>query len=472
MDIELTSKSGDGSWTWRAAGARQPKGVVDAALVPADEAVGAVLRAEVEIGLDGIEVLALSSVKPVRSEEKKDGRIEVVGTPRRAPDVSVILAPGAGRRRRRDEDDGEENLNRKDSRDRKDRKGPRREGPGGGPGGAGAGAGGSSGPRREGGGPRRERAGAPAAAGAGAGGGADGSADGGGRGPRGAGGGSRSGSGSGPRRPGSRRPGDDGRPARGERPVAPTSTVHRNAMLATLRPEQIPVAEQLLRGGLPAVRQAIEAQNAAARASGKPPASTDALLAMADELLPVVKLADWKDRASVAQTAGKEYRLRELRAVVAASRTVILDEEGRAMAKALHESLDHRITTIREEWLARITNALNDGRVQQALEASIRPSEPGTRCPADLAVRLAAAAGDAMTAELAPEEWLRLLDTVVASPVRRTVKPVGIPDDEVAKQAARHAAGSVPALAKLLGLRIPPPPPRRAISERISSAGG
>jgi hypothetical protein len=77
-----------------------------------------------------------------------------------------------------------------------------------------------------------------------------------------------------------------------------------------------------------------------------------------------------------------------------------------------------------------------------------------------------------MTAELAPEEWLRLLDTVVASPVRRTVKPVGIPDDEVAKQAARHAAGSVPALAKLLGLRIPPPPPRRAISERISSAGG
>ena len=47
---------------------------------------------------------------------------------------------------------------------------------------------------------------------------------------------------------------------------------------------------------------------------------------MADELLPVVRLADWKDRASVAQTTGKDYRLRELRAVVAASRTVNLDE--------------------------------------------------------------------------------------------------------------------------------------------------
>ncbi len=112
---------------------------------------------------------------------------------------------------------------------------------------------------------------------------------------------------SGPRRPGGRRPGEhDGRPARGERPTAPTSTVHRNAMLGALRPEQIPVAEQLLRGGLQAVRQAIETQNSAAKAAGKPPAAADALLAMADELLPTVRLADWKDRASVAQTAGKD----------------------------------------------------------------------------------------------------------------------------------------------------------------------
>ena len=244
-------------------------------------------------------------------------------------------------------------------------------------------------------------------------------------------------------------------------------------MLAALRPEQIPVAEQLLRGGLQAVRQAIEAQNTSNKAAGKPPVAADALLAIADELLPVVRLADWKDRASVAQATGKEYRLRELRAVVAASRTVNLDEEGRAMAKALQESLDQRTTALREEWLARITNALNDGRVLQAVEASIRPPEPGTRCPADLAVRLAAAAGEAMTADLAPEDWMRLLDAVVASPVRRTVKPSGIPDDEVAKQAARNAAGAVPALAKLLGLRIPPPPPRRVNTERrFSPTGG
>ena len=65
-----------------------------------------------------------------------------------------------------------------------------------------------------------------------------------------------------------------------------------------------------------------------------------------------------------------------------------------------------------------------------------------------------------------------MLDAVVLSPVRRTVKPTGIPADEVARQAARHAAGSVPALAKLLGLQDPAPPPRRLVTETASSAGG
>src|SRR6516225_121936 len=113
IDIELTSQTPGGSWTWRAAGARQPKGVVEGSLVPAGEAVGSVLRAEVEVGLDGIEILALSPAKPARSPEKAEGRIEVRGTPKRAPDVSVVLAPGS---RRRDDDS------------RRDRRGPRRGG--------------------------------------------------------------------------------------------------------------------------------------------------------------------------------------------------------------------------------------------------------------------------------------------------------------------------------------------------------
>src|SRR6202021_2237384 len=122
---DVTSERGGGAWPWRPAGARQPKGTVEAALVPPGEAVGAVLRADVEIGLEGIEILSLTAAKPARSPEKTEGRIEVKGTPKRAPDVSVILAPGSDKRRRDRDDDGE----------RRDKRGGNRRGPG--PGGEG-----------------------------------------------------------------------------------------------------------------------------------------------------------------------------------------------------------------------------------------------------------------------------------------------------------------------------------------------
>ena len=68
-----------------------------------------------------------------------------------------------------------------------------------------------------------------------------------------------------------------------------------------------------------------------------------------------------------------------------------------------------------------------------------------------------------MTAETDPREWMSILDAVVESPVRRNVKPLGIPAEADVEVAARNAAGLVPALAPLLGLRIPPPPPRRVV---------
>jgi hypothetical protein len=237
-------------------------------------------------------------------------------------------------------------------------------------------------------------------------------------------------------------------------------------MLASLRPEQLPVAEQLLRGGIPAVRQAIAEQEATTRGSGQPPVAREAILAMAEDLLPQVKLAEWKDRATSAQAAGRDLRLHELRAAVAASRTVTLDDEGRAMAKTLRDALDQRVSALREEWVGRLTSALDEDRVLDALRISARTPEPGTRLPAELAVRLAAAAGTAMNPTQDPLEWQALLEAVLESPVRRTVKPQGIPDDEALRAAARSAAGLVPELAKLLGLRIPPPPPRRGGGRR------
>jgi len=241
-------------------------------------------------------------------------------------------------------------------------------------------------------------------------------------------------------------------------------STNRNAMLAELRPEQLPVAEQLLRGGVPAVRQAIDEQNARAREEGRGEVAAAPLLAMAEELLPRVTLATWKDRATSVRTAAGDAPLRELRSVVAGASTVSLDAEGRAMAVELRTSLDTRVKAMLDSWLGSITNALDSGRVLDALRASARPPDRSARVPAEMAVALSAAASQAMSPELADAEWSALLQAVIDSPVRRTVKPVGLPPapGEELLAAVRRAAGAVPELARLLGLPIPPPPgPRR-----------
>lgn len=430
-DIELTSQTPDGSWTWRAAGARQPRGTVPAELVPTGQRVGDVLRAELESGLEGVEVVSLVSPRPTRSADTAQ-RIEVLGAPRGEPGVVVSLARGS---RLLGEGRGLE-RERRGRREGGRREGPRRERAGGPPGRARDADRRPTEERRPSEERRRSEERRPAD---------ERRRTGGRRAPEGDGGGQR-----------------PERPATGRRDQRPTvGTAFRNAALAKLRPEQLPVAEQLLRGGIPAVRGAIDEQNAAAKAAGQPPVAADALLAMAEELLPVINLAGWKDRATAAQNAGRSMRLRELRAVVAASRTVSLDEEARGLAKALSDSLNERVTHLRDEWQKHIERALDGGKVLEALQVSARPPEAATRCPAELAVRLAQAASGAMSAETPPAEWLALLAAVLDSPVRRTVRPAGMPDTAETKEAARKAAGLVPELAKLIGLPIPPPPPRR-----------
>ena len=268
----------------------------------------------------------------------------------------------------------------------------------------------------------------------------------------------------GPARPGGRESGGRDHPRR----LTPSST-YRNAALAALPPEQLPVAEQLLKGGIPAVRHAIEEQNARAHAESRPEVTPGPLLSLAEQLLPVINLATWKDRAASARSAGKDVPLRELRSIVASASTVTLDEEATEMAAALRTALDQRVTALRERWVERITAALDEGRTVDAVRASIRPPEPAARLSSELAVRLSEAAGRAMSAETSPEEWLALLEVVVESPVRRSVKPAGLPAgaDETVLTAARKASGYVPELARLMGIPIPPPPgPRRPVPAR------
>ncbi len=418
LEIELTSKQDESTWTWRAAGAKQPKGTVSSEMLYDGAKVGDVCRAEAEFEIDGITLLHVSAPAGKRSDSAK--RIHVVGPQR---DFTPITSQLAGRKdrpkgKRRDRDD----------RDRKGR------------------------------GEGRE----------------DGRAD--GRGPNRRGGDDR----------GDRRKDRRERPSRPER-VQPSfkklnpKDEHRQAVLTDLAPEERPIAEQVLRGGIPAVRQAIDEENTKAKAEGRPEINGPALVAVAEELLPKLKAAEWLDRAEAAKADVNEISLRDLRAVVTGADAVARSDQARVLAAELREALDRRTAESREQWVADITKALDEARVIRALRLSSRPPDAQTKFPAELNDRLRDATSEAMSPETAPDRWMNLLDAVSNSPVRRSVEPKGLPAEpgEALLTAAKQASGRIPALAKQLGVSVPPPPVRRtppkpkpADSKSTDAAGG
>jgi hypothetical protein len=231
-------------------------------------------------------------------------------------------------------------------------------------------------------------------------------------------------------------------------------------VLESLPPEQRPIAEQVLQGGLPAVRRALQEQNAAAAEHGQPEVPVATVIALAEELLPRLKTAEWRDRAEAAVAAIDDLALRDLRSVVAGAEAAARDDDTRMLAKTLRDALDQREAKERQAWLDEITGALAEGRLIRALRVAARPPDPRTRFPAELAAQLSDAAGAALAADVAPERWLAVLEAVLDSPVRRSVKPAGLPTnaDEALLGAARRASGRVPALAAMLGIDMPPPP--------------
>src|SRR5437899_114957 len=101
IELELTSERPDGTWTWRAAGAREPRGELDGAVLPSGAKVGDVLRADANFNIEGIEILSIVPTKETRSEPE---RIELIGPQREFTPVTSTLASRGDRRPRREHD--------------------------------------------------------------------------------------------------------------------------------------------------------------------------------------------------------------------------------------------------------------------------------------------------------------------------------------------------------------------------------
>lgn len=235
--------------------------------------------------------------------------------------------------------------------------------------------------------------------------------------------------------------------------------MHRNALLESLPPEHRPIAEQVVRGGIPAVRTAIHLEGEKAAAEGRPAPNAQALLSIAEEILPKVKAAEWRDRAEAAAKVADELPLRDLRSLLEGA-SAARDDESRSLAASLRETLERRGEALRVGWLDEIQTNLAENRVVRALRLSARPPDATTKLPAELATQLTEAAGQAMSSDTPSERWAAMLEAVAASPIRRQVKPLGLPSDatEPLLQTARQQSGRVPALAPMLGISMPPPP--------------
>ena len=441
IDIELTSTRPDGTWTWRAAGAREPKGVLDGSLLPAGAAVGHKLKAEAETEIDGITIVAVAGAK---GSTPRTGLLEIKASDKPFEAVTQQLA-------KRD---------RNDRGDRSDR--PRRDRPGGDrPRGDRPGGDRPGGDRPRGDGSRGER---PA-----------GDRPGGDR-PRG-----ERPSGDRPRgdrpggdRPGGDRPGGDNRGPRPERRPRPAFTpppelpqrpkakrlkpgrAHRNAVLAELPEEQRAVAERALQGGIPAVRQAITEQNTALRAEGKEEVPAAGLLAMAEQLLPRLRVAEWLDRADAAKSVIDELDLRDLRSVVAAGDDPVVarDESTRVIATELKQALVTKQDNEMRLWLDDIDAAIGVGRIVRALKLSSQPPKAGSPFPAELAKRLADATTTGLANDLVNDRWVALIEAAAFSPVRAQVLPTArpaSPSDELIATVKR-VASLLPQVATLFGI--------------------
>jgi hypothetical protein len=436
IEIELTSNRDDGSWTWRAAGAREPRGAVNATLLPDGVSVGDLLRAETEQFVDGIEITAV--LAPKEGSGKPD-LLEILGSGHNEPDVITTLAKKgrSGHREDRPRRDGDSRGRRRDDKNGsgRRRKGAERRG------GSDKDRGGSDkdrgGSDKDRGGSDKDRGGDFKTSGKG-----------------------------GDRRRSRKGSGGDNRrsPAKAAAPrpkrLRPRRK-HRKAALAALPEEMSLIGQHLARGGIPGLRDAITAQNKAATEAGEPEIPVDLLLQLAERLQPNLRTADWHDRAEAALAGIAEVDLRDIRSVVVAADTAARTDETRELAESLREGLTVRVDHEHAEWTNEVRTTLDDGRIVRALRLSSRPPKAGSPLPSAELERLAEAANSSLTSQISQDRWATIIDAVALSPVHLRVVPKGIPAEpaEELLKVVRRVSMSVPDVATSFGIK--PTPPRR-----------
>ena len=419
IEIELTSQRSDGSWTWRAAGAREPKGELPGDLITFSANVGDELTVEAEFHMDGIEIIEAFEAKKKRPMPET---LEILGSGRDQPLVTTQLVP-TRKSRDRDRPRGDR-RGRQDRRSRGDRK--ERD---------------SREPRHQDDRPTAKRL-RPSRA---------------------------------------HRQALIESLAEDQQPVAERMVREGVGSVEEALRDQRKKARDAAKAQKEAAQKDAETEKtepaetqATAETPEPEPAETQAtaetpkpepaddFLSVAGKLLPRMRAAEWRDRADAALAGIDEIDLRDLRSVVVAAETGASDEEAKALAEELRTKLTERVDREHAEWLAEVAATLADGRMVRALRLSSRPPKAGVPLPQDMVTRLTDAASAALTSDTPTKRWATVLSAVAFSPVRRTVQPQGIPEkpDKELLAEVTKLSERVPHIAALFGVE-PTPPPKR-----------
>ena len=392
IEIELTSNKGDGTWTWRAAGAREPRGLISTEMIPKGAGISSVFTAEVQSDMDGIVVLAVIESEDTRTAPET---IEVLGTGKRSAGVN-FKGGGRGRRQSKGESFGS-----------------------GGFGGDGFGQGQSG--RKQQGGRRKGRS-----------------------------------QGTGQDRPARLRPARvhrkkwlasvspehaalaeqiaSGRGIANEKGGASEKSRASEKGIASeggSKPENgsAPENGSVSEDSSVAVKgNASEKGETAGKSSASEKGAASEKSRVADKdvsarLLSEYRMAEWQDRADLVLSNFEKIDLTEIRTLVADADAHARTSETRSQAEEARQKLAERTERQHGEWLADLATHLSEGRVLRALRLSGQPPKTGVPLPLDLVKWLTTATADILTPEAQPDRWEKTLQALAVSPVRRLVRP-------------------------------------------------
>ncbi|NQW68474.1 MAG: hypothetical protein HQ454_04145 [Acidimicrobiaceae bacterium] len=402
MDIEVTSTRPDGTFTWRQAGAKAPKGSASGDVLPAGAKIGDVLRAEIDIDMDGPVILSLTTAK---QRERNVTLLAITGSGaafKPVTEVSTNRRSKPDRDAKRGDKRGEKRGDKRDDRrsrsgdgaDRADKRGPSDNG----------------------------RSGAPAT----------------------------------PRRQFTPPPPELPKRPRAAR-LHPGNT-HRQAVLVSLKPEERVLAEKALAGGISAVRQAVNKQNAQLVKDGKPKVNSDGLVNLVVELLPRLRVAEWHDSVEAVEKIIDTVDLRDLRAIVARSNdpTLMKDASLNAQRERLRLALGRRQAAEMQMWVDDLRAAVDVGRIVAALKTAAQPPKAGSRPPDDLRPRLVALTLEQLSPLTTSDRWVIVLEALAFAPIHNEVVPTGVPaviSPELTVTVTRLAP-AIPRIAALFGIEV------------------